>query len=51
MAVPVLCHLCQRPTLATCRFCGLPACGDHLGPDGVCTTCRAGRRGPPPGVR
>src|SRR6267143_3684558 len=50
VAVAVLCHICHRPTLLTCRNCGRPACEEHIAV-GVCVECRAGRRVPRPGVR
>ncbi|HYY48703.1 MAG TPA: hypothetical protein VFA17_08485 [Thermoplasmata archaeon] len=50
MAVAVLCHICHKPTLLVCRNCGRPACDDHL-VGSTCADCRAGRRGPRPGVR
>ena len=50
MAVAVLCHICRRPTLLTCRTCGRPACEEHIAA-GVCVECRVGRRVSRPGVR
>ncbi|HYU06628.1 MAG TPA: hypothetical protein VEM77_05565 [Thermoplasmata archaeon] len=50
MAVAVLCHICRRPTLLSCRACGRPACDEHL-VGSVCVECRTGRGARRPGVR
>lgn len=34
------CHLCRNENNTTiCTACERPACGDHIGQDGVCEDC------------